>query len=364
MKHTEYILKRINKLRKRFLNYKIDALFVNAPVNVSYLSGFSGDDSYLFITYNDVYFITDPRYEEQIQEEIPESFNKIIFFREKEKKLIEFLKKQDIKVLGIEDRRITYYMYERLKEGLLDKKMVATEGMVEGLRLIKDMYEVELIKSAIDVSLRAMDETIWKIVPDMTEKEVSAKFAYLLRLYGADKESFDTIVASGPRGALPHGVASSRLIKGEDMIVLDFGVKKQGYDSDTTRTIKIGKPTSEEKEIYDIVKEAQQRAIFSVKPGVRAKELDKVARDYIMSKGYGKYFGHSLGHGVGMEIHEAPYISSTYDVELCPGMVITIEPGIYLPGKFGVRIEDMVLVTERGGEVLTDKMKKDLNYIS
>jgi len=364
MKNTEYVLKRINRLRKKFLDKGIDALFVSAPVNVSYLSGFSGDDSYLFITYNDVYFITDPRYEEQIQEEIPESFNKIIFFKEREKRLIEFLGDQDIKILGIEDRRITYHMYERLKGELREKKIVPTGEIVEELRLVKDEYEISLIKSAIDVSLRAMDETIREITSGISEKEVSAKFAYLLRIYGAEKESFDTIVASGPRGALPHGVASSRIIGREDMIVLDFGVKKRGYDSDTTRTIKIGRPTSIEKEVYEIVKEAKDRAILSVKPGISTKELDKVARDYIMSKGYGRYFGHGLGHGVGMEIHEAPYISSTYDVRLCPGMVITIEPGIYLPGKFGVRIEDMVLVTDRGGEVLTKKMKTDLNYIS
>ncbi len=352
---------RITNLRKRFVELEIDAYFVSSPVNVRYLSGFTGDDSYLLITYNDIYFITDPRYEKQAEDELPKDFKRIIFFKEREKGLIEFLKAEHINSLGIEEKRLTYYNYEKLKGADVAKYIKGTGGIIERFRVIKDEEEIGLIRNAIDVSLRAMNEVIKDIRPGMKENEVSAKFSYLLRLYGAEKESFDTIVGAGPRGALPHGVAGDRAISEDDMVVIDFGVKKEGYDSDTTRTVKLGSPTSLEMEIYSIVKEAQKRAISAVKPGIKAKDLDKVARDYIMSKGYGSFFGHGLGHGVGLEIHEGPYISPTSEEELLPGMIITIEPGIYLPGRFGVRIEDMVLITEDGGEVLTH-MNKELNY--
>ena len=352
---------RITKLRKKFIELEIDAYFVSSSVNVRYLSGFTGDDSYLLITYNDIYFITDPRYEKQAEDELPKDFKRVIFFREREKRLIDFLKAKHIGSLGIEEKRLTYYNYEKLKEADVAKYIKGTGGIIEKFRMIKAEEEIKLIKNAIDVSLKAMDEVIKNVRPGMKEKEVSAKFSYLLRLYGAEKESFDTIVGSGPRGALPHGVAGDRVISKDDMVVIDFGVKKDGYNSDTTRTVKLGSFTSLEMEIYNIVKEAQEHAVLAVKPGIKAKDLDKVARDYIMSKGYGSFFGHGLGHGVGLEIHEGPYISPTSEENLLPGMVITIEPGIYLPGKFGVRIEDMVLVTEDGGEVLTH-MNKELYY--
>lgn len=354
----EYIGNRIKRIREKFLDIKIDGLFVVNPINVSYLSGFTGEDSYLLITYTDVYFITDPRYEEQARAEIPKNFKRIVFFREKQKSLMSFLEAQKLHYLGIEEKFISYYFFQRLKNTLNIDHIVETNGIVESLRMIKSEEEIRFIKDAIEVSITSMKESMRDISQGITEQEVSAKFAYFLRLYGGQKESFDTIIASGPRGALPHGLPTEKHIGEDDVIVIDFGVKKRGYNSDTTRTIKLGVPTSLEKEVYSIVKEAQELAISFVKPGIKAKELDKVARDYIMSKGYGDYFGHGLGHGVGMEIHEEPYISPTSNTELLPGMVITIEPGIYLPGKFGVRIEDMVLITSKGGEVLTHMEKK------
>ncbi len=357
----EYIRKRITRLRNSFSKLGIDALFVVNPMNVFYLSGFTGDGAYILITYDDIYFITDPRYQEQIKEEIPEYFKKIVFFEKREERVLEFLRSQKIKKLGIEERRISYYQYKKLKNFLHNMEIIEVNGIIEGFRMIKDEHEIGLIKKAIEISLKAMNEVICEILEGMSEKEISAKFAYLLRIYGGEKESFDTIVASGYRGALPHGMASEKIIRKEDVTVIDFGVRRAGYDSDTTRTIKLMEPTPLEKEIYNIVREAQERAISAVKPGMKAKDLDKVARDYIMSKGYGNYFGHGLGHGVGIDIHEEPYISPTSDAKLLPNMIITIEPGIYLPGEFGIRIEDMVLVTESGGEVLTN-MKKELMY--
>ena len=353
---------RIRRVREKFLEKEIDALFLTSSVNVSYFSGFTGDDSYLLITYREVYFISDPRYEIQAEEELPEDFKKLIFFQEKQKNLVEFLKSQKIKNLGIEEKRITYANYKLLKDAEVVGKIIPSEEIIDNLRIIKDREELLLIKDAISISQKAMDKVFKEIVPGISEREIAAKFSYLLRLYGAQKESFDTIVGSGPRGSLPHGLPTDKIITESDVTVIDFGVYKNSYNSDMTRTIKFGKPSLLEKEIFEIVKEAQERAISLVKPGIKAKELDKIARDYIISKGYGSYFKHGLGHGVGMEVHESPYISPTSEIALSPGMIITIEPGIYLPGKFGVRIEDMVAVTRSGGEVLTS-MNKNLNYI-
>ena len=261
--------------------------------------------------------------------------------------------------IGFESAHWSLADYQVLSGQVPAERLVPLTGMVERLRYVKEPAEVERIARAVAITDRAWARLIPAIKEGVLERDLAAELDYLLRREGADGTSFSTIVASGPRGALPHGVASDRRIVRRDMVVFDFGAQYQGYAADMTRTVAVGQPGEEERAVYRIVAEAQSRALAAVRPGLTGREIDAVARGYIGENGYGDFFGHGLGHAVGLEIHEEPRLSPSGEEQLLPGMTVTVEPGIYLPGRFGVRIEDLVVVTETGCRNLTQS-RKDL----
>lgn len=238
-------------------------------------------------------------------------------------------------------------------------RLVSTKNLIEDIRIIKEPSEVELIRQTIEIIERAFKKTKKTIKPGLTEREIAIEMEYNLRKEGAEGIPFDIIIASGERGALPHGIASEKIIKNGELVIVDFGSQYKGYNSDCTRTLSVGKPDERQKDIYKIVSMAQREAINSVKPGLRASEIDAKARKFIANAGYEGNFGHSTGHGVGLEVHENPRIAETENDIIKKGMVFTIEPGIYIPKWGGIRIEDMVVVTENACEVLTSSIERE-----
>lgn len=348
---------KLQQLRAQFNEHQIDAMLVTNPINVSYLSGFTGDDSYILVTKDEAIFLTDARYTEQVKHET-EGFRLVERKSTLLEEVIREVKETNVKTVGFEEEYVTFATYQ-LFEKYIDAKMVGVAGSIEKLRLIKTPEEIKIIKVACGIVDQTFDYILSFIKPGMTELQVSNEMEHHMRKLGAKSSSFDTIVASGWRSALPHGTATDKIIEKGDIVTLDFGALYNGYISDTTRTIAVGEPSDQLKEIYDIVLNAQIHGVDALKPGMTGKEADAVTRDYITKHGYGEAFGHSTGHGIGREVHEAPGLSHRSSTVLQPGMCVTCEPGIYIPGVGGVRIEDDVLITETGHEVLT-RSKKDL----
>jgi len=249
----------------------------------------------------------------------------------------------------------TYQQYSGKASGI---ELVPVSESVEKLRLIKSNEEIKILEEAAKIADHAFDHILTYIKPGLTEIAVMNELEFFMRKQGATSSSFDIIVASGLRSALPHGVASEKVIETGDFVTLDFGAYYKGYCSDITRTIAVGEPSDKLKEIYNIVLEAQLRGVNGIKAGLTGREADALTRDYITEKGYGEYFGHSTGHGIGLEIHEAPGLAFRSDTVLEPGMAVTVEPGIYIPGIGGVRIEDDIIVTSEGNEVITKSPKE------
>jgi Xaa-Pro aminopeptidase len=270
----------------------------------------------------------------------------------------EQCRKLGIKALSFEQDHLTFAEFLQLKEAVGDIKLQPTSGIVKELRMVKDADELAVMREAARIADQAFSKILSDIKPGVRENEISFKLEFYMRELGATSSSFDMIVASGKRSALPHGVASDKVLELGDLVTLDFGAFYQGYASDITRTVMLGRPSEKQKEIYDIVLEACNRTIAALRPGMTGKEADAVARDYIRAHGYGEFFGHSTGHGLGMEVHELPMLSSRGDMVLQPNMVVTVEPGIYLPEVGGVRIEDDVVITETGCEALNQSSKE------
>ena len=331
----------------------IDAFFINTVPNIRYLTNFTGEDAFLIAANEKLLLIVDSRFTTQAKGEVYEGVEVL----EYSGNVVEFIKsillKYRVHWLGIEKNRLNVDLYLSLKE-IPFINLVPLTNVIELLRIIKDEREAEIIKKACAISSKSFLETLPFIQEGVTEKDIAAELEYRFKKNGADKLSFDTIIAAGERGALPHGTPSNRKIKAHELIVMDFGVFYNGYASDTTRTICIGSPDEESLKVYNIVEEAQRLGRKTVKDGVYCKELDTKVRNFIKEKGYGEYFIHGLGHGVGLEIHELPFVNGGSPFELKENMVITVEPGIYIPNKFGVRIEDTILVKKNKGEVLTD----------
>ncbi len=270
----------------------------------------------------------------------------------------ELLEKSGIKRLGFEQNDLSYGAYTRYSADLAGIELVPTSDAVEKIRLVKDDAELRILQEASDLADATFSHILSVLRPGLTELEVALEIEMFIRRNGGTSTSFETIVASGERSALPHGKASERMLRNDEFVKMDFGAYYKGYCSDITRTVVLGKPTDKHKEIYGIVLEAQLGCLNGLKPGITGKEGDALARDVIASKGYGEYFGHGTGHGLGMEVHEAPRLSLQGDTVLEPGMVVTVEPGIYLPGFGGVRIEDDVVITESGIKILTHSTKE------
>jgi Xaa-Pro aminopeptidase len=348
---------RIAALRTELQKKKIDAFLTVHLPNVRYLTGFSGSNALLFVTPSRTFFLTDFRYKDQISTEVTAD-EKIVG----QGSLVDIAAKKHFfgrsAGIGYEKKHLSIGQFEEFTAKIGGKRLSATENIVEDLRGVKDDSELVQITKAVDITDAVFQKILGILKPGIRELDVSAEISYLHKKLGAEKDAFDTIVASGVRGALPHGAASGKRIDKGDFVTLDFGCIVNGYHSDMTRTVCIGRPTAEMKKVYSIVSEAQQKGLDAVAPGAPAKDVDAAARGHIAKRGYGRYFGHSLGHGVGLEIHENLRLASTYKKRLQQGNVVTVEPGIYLPNKFGVRIEDMAVVREHGCENLTVSPKE------
>lgn len=352
---------RVQKLLPLLKKHQADCLFVNSVPNVTYLSGFRGDDSYLLVTPKKSFFITDSRYGEQARKEI-KGFEIIVRNGHSVLELVNLLtSKTKCRRIGFEAQHLPYAFYSQLSKGLTAaKRLVGVSRSVESLRMIKDRNELKRLRESVRIAAKGVRHVRPFFKPGVKELEAVAELEHYTKAQGSEKPAFDIIIAAGRKSSMPHARTNGHRIVRDDMVLLDMGVVYEGYHSDLTRCFFTGKIPLRKKEIYKIVLSAQERAIEKVRPGIQAREIDAACRDYIKSRGYGRYFGHGTGHGVGLQIHEEPYISPRSSQILKPGMVITVEPGIYLPNQFGVRIEDMVLVTEKGFEVLTKDISKNL----
>jgi Xaa-Pro aminopeptidase len=331
---------------------EVDALLITHMPNVRYLTGFTGSAGVLMASTRPV-FTTDGRYREQATQQV-ERARVVVGKGSALASAIVEIKKARIRRLGIEADHMTVATRRILSRELgRSTKLVDTSNVVEKLRIVKDRDEIRLIRKAVDLGSELLPVVCKALRPGKAEAAAAAHLEFAARERGAEAMSFETIVAAGSRSALPHGVASAARLPRRGFVVLDYGVILNGYCSDMTRTVCIGRATSEQRRVYEAVLEAQLAGIAAVAPGRAAGEVDEATRGVLKRAGLDRYFIHSTGHGVGLEIHESPRLAARQTDLLQPGMVITIEPGVYIGGKFGVRIEDMILVTERGSEVLT-----------
>lgn len=351
---------KIAQLRAYLQKNKLDGFLVCSPANVSYLSGFRSSDSYLFISPKGNTYLTDFRY----LEAAAANLNKKIFSLKRIRRslleeLVLLFRARGARRIGFEGQHVSYGEYARLKERLgASRTLVPMTGAVEELRQVKSGPELVKIRQAVVITERSLMFASTCIEPGRKEVEIAGELERFIRYHGAYASAFDIIVASGPNSSVPHHVTSERRLRNNEPVLIDMGVDYQGYKSDLTRTFFLGRMTPSFRKIYGIVARAQAKALQQVTPGAAINKPDKIARQTITKAGYGGFFGHSLGHGVGLQVHEAPYLSAKQQGTLKPGMVFTVEPGIYLPGKFGVRIEDMALVTRKGAEVLSGSLNK------
>jgi Xaa-Pro aminopeptidase len=350
---------RRKKLRELIREAGADALLVTNFTNVTYLTGFTGDDSYLLVNLNGETLITDPRYTTQLEEECP---GLTLEIREPGVKMLTGVTKvveaAKVERLCTEGNSATIALQQSLEKALPKVQMVISENLVERLRIVKDKSEIDATRVACVQAKRAYDVVRASLTPNMTEMEVAAELEYQARRFGAKALSFPAIVAVGPRAALPHARPTQRKLGESDFTLVDWGVNSGLYMSDLTRIIVTGKISPKLRKIYGVVLKAQLAAIEAIRPGRTCEQVDAVARRIITRAGFGKAFGHGLGHGTGLEIHEAPRLAVGQKTKLRPGMIVTVEPGIYVPGWGGVRIEDDILVTRTGHEVLTDVPKQ------
>ncbi len=347
---------RINKVRSLLQEKHLDGLVVLTDFNRRYLSGFTGTSGGLLITQDQARLITDFRYIDQATEQAP-LFEIVKQESDLYSSVITQIQELNLQNIGFEGHLVSYDAFLKLNQGRHDLISIGDE--IEKIRRVKDADEIKLIQKAADIVDQAYEHILTVAKPGMTEKELKAHLESKMLHLGADDTSFDTIVASGKRGALPHGVASDKVIESGDMITLDFGAYYQGYSSDITRTFAVGQPSDEMIKIYNIVLKSQETAIQAIQAGMTGKEIDSIARQVITDAGYGDNFGHSLGHGIGLDVHEQPALSQKSDTVLEINHCVTIEPGIYVNGLGGVRIEDDILITENGGQCFTN-CRKDL----
>ncbi len=349
---------RIKKTYTQLEKANLDALLICSSANISYLTDFSSRDAYAIISKQDNIYFTDARYTEEVKPYLK-------YFKLKEIKGPAFKAISDtcaelkLKRIGFEAAKLTFTQYQKLLEAFPKKtRLIPTDNLIERLRQVKSPDEIEKIKKSTAITIAALN-FIGKIVKNgMKEIEVAAELERFIRYHGAYASAFDIIVASGPNSGFPHHLTSERKIGKNEVVLIDIGADYLGYKSDLTRVFFSGKINTFEQRIYSIVREAQKQAIQKIKPGIMTRDIDDAARQHIQQAGFGGFFGHSTGHGVGLEIHEAPSISIKDTNKLACGMLFTVEPGIYVPNKCGIRIEDMVLVTEKGVEVISGTLNQ------
>lgn len=354
---------RVDELRGKFQDFGIDTLWIVRPENRRYLSGFKAPDGgltessgSLLITCNEALLITDSRYTTQAEQEVV-GFEVVTQKQGLVEALSNSLKQLRTERLGFEGGYLIWELYQEVKEKLSQQsppiELVPLSGVVEEMREIKEPGEVEILRRSARLMGDVLARVIEDIEPRQAERDVAWRIETLIREQGADEAAFPPIVASGPNSALPHATPTERVLREREPIILDVGAKLEGYCSDMTRTIFLGEPSVDFKEIYTTVREAQVSALESVRPGMETTEADSIAREHIVKAGYGAYFGHSLGHGIGLAPHETPALAPLKPKALREGMVFTVEPGIYIPGKGGVRLEEMVILGRDGAELIT-----------
>lgn len=351
---------RLQQVRAKMRTNELDAFIITNLAHIRYMTGFSGSNAVVIIMPRSVYFFTDGRYTEQIKTELkPLARLKTFIERDVWGYVAQHNLLKDAARVGFESDHVSFAVADHIKKTIKPTKLVPFRGWLEEITAPKTDEEVGHIKAAADITAKVYEYILGFVKPGMREDEVAAEISYQGRKLGAERDAFDIIVASGPRGALPHGRASSKKLKKGELITLDFGFAVNGFNSDMTRTFALGKPKPAHKKVYDIVLEAENAAIAAVRAGINAKVLDAVARDIIANAGFGENFTHSLGHGLGINVHEHPGISFRSDkVFIQEHCVITIEPGIYISDECGVRIEDDVRVTADGCTVLTSSPKE------
>lgn len=352
--------RRLEGLRAAVSELGADGVLITNIHNVSYLTGFTGSSGFVVAGRDRAAFITDFRYKEQSAAEV-RGYDIVIQKGRWTEEVGSLAADMGIRKLAFEAMDMSFNLHSALSGKLSELELVPSKGVVETLRMVKDDDEIKRITEAVRRAEDGFRENASRFVAGLSETEAALGLEVNIRSRGARKVPFDIIVASGYRAALPHGIASDKVMADGDTLVVDFGGEADGYQSDLTRSGVLGKPDSKQVEIYDIVAEAQRLAIDTVRPGVSCKEVDLAARDYIASKGYGEFFGHGLGHGVGLEVHEGPSVSHLSEDVVKEDMVFTIEPGIYLPGWGGFRIEDVVLVTSGGCKALST-LEKDIRF--
>lgn len=349
---------RLDKLRHQLKKLKCDAIAITHGTNVRYLTGFTGTSGMVLVTRSGPhFFVTDFRYRTQAASQTGDHTQVVIAEKGLWKESARVLKKAGVGRIGFEAEHTSVAAWEEIKKLVAPAETVSTTRAVEDMRLFKDEDEIAIIREAVRVADETFAYALSELRPGRTELEISTLIEAKIRDLGGQGTSFDTIVASGTRSALPHGVASSKTLEMGDMVTIDMGARFNGYCSDMTRTVCLGKATPQQKEIYALTYQAQVTAAEALRPGLGCKAADKIARDVIDAAGHKKEFGHGLGHGVGMDIHEQPRLSKLGKGKLAAGMVVTCEPGIYIPEWGGVRIEDMLLVTEDGATILTGTEK-------
>lgn len=348
----------IKQIAAKLPEYGLDAMLVTSEPGEFYAVGFHGEGVAL-ITAGESWYYTDSRYIEAAGEQVQTDHVAMPERGSSYRAVVDALVKEyGLKNIGFEEDYMTVSAYRRWSEEV-DAQLLPASALLGTLRASKDEAEVSAMKAAQAIAEQALEETLKSLKPGVTEKEIAALLEYNMIRFGAEKKSFDTIIASGPNSSKPHAVPSLRKIREGDFVTIDFGCVVNGYCSDTTRTVAVGRPTEEMRKVYDTVLQAQLAGIAAAKAGMSGKEIDAAAREVIAAAGYGEYFGHSFGHSLGIEIHENPNAAPSNPDPMPVGAVISAEPGIYLPGKFGVRIEDVLILSETGCENIT-KYPKEL----
>jgi len=344
--------RRLKRVRDRIAHHKLDALLVSSIVNVRYLFGFTGSSAMVLITPETSFFITDRRYTQQSRQQVQNA--EIIVAK---MDLVSELKKiktiQAGVKLGFESMHLKVKDFMQLKKTLSQVKLMASERIVEKIASVKDEEEIENVKKAGAICGKVLEEVLPLIKSGVSELEISAELSYRAKKHGSEIDPFEPIVASGKRSALPHGISSAKKLEHGDLVIIDFGAVVNGYAADFTRTVVLGELSPKQKEIADAVLKALEVSESAAKPGFTGKQLDQVARDYFNKRGYGDFFQHSLGHGLGLDVHELPRIGEQSSDPIEAGNVITLEPGVYDPEIGGVRIEDDFVITSQGSENLT-----------
>jgi len=353
--HNEFSLRR-ERLLSALREYRAEAFLITALPNIRYLSGFTGSNAALLLSSGRALLLTDPRYQTQASTE--SDCETKIAKGPLAKEIATWITRLRLKSVAFEQNRISFDDFCRLNEATKRVRLKPVSGAVEQLRIIKSPAEIATIKASVQLNSAALERALRQFKPSMTEIDLAAEIEYRMRRLGADGPAFETIVASGSRSALPHARPTDHSIRPDELLLTDVGATLAGYTSDMTRTHAVGKLNAKMRRMYRAVLEAQLAAVDSVKPGIYCSAVDRTARDVLRRYGLDKLFIHSTGHGLGLEIHERPRLGRRERIKLEPGMVVTIEPGVYQEGVGGIRIEDTVAVTSRGCEILTPTGKE------